>query len=103
MATTHTEHAHPESTRLYWTIGIVLAVITVVEVGVTFLGLPDLVLFAILMVLSVVKGAGVVMYFMHLKGDARVFKFLLIAPFLIAVSMVLAFMALFSGHVGIGG
>ena len=103
MATTQIEHQHPESTRLYWIIGAVLAIITVVEVAVTFLGLPDFVLFAILMVLSVIKGAGVIMYFMHLKGDARVFKFLLVTPFLLAVSMVLIFIALFSGHVGIAG
>lgn len=102
MADTHVEHAEEHSTRFYWIIGAILAVITVVEVLVTFVlgGIP---LLAVLLVLSVVKGAAVVMFFMHLRGDARAFKFLFVAPFLLAVSMLLALMALNSGHVGIGG
>lgn len=100
MATTHTEGNH--STRFYQIVGAALAVITVAEVLVTFVigGIPLLI---VLLVLSVIKGAAVVMYFMHLRGDAKVFQFLFIAPFLMAVSMLLAFMAINSGHVGIGG
>jgi cytochrome c oxidase subunit 4 len=107
--TTHSEeHTHEEhSTRFYWLIGAFLAVITAVEVVVTlpFMGLGGLpyVLLAILMVLMVVKGAAVVMFFMHLRGDARVFQFVFIAPLLIAVSMILAMMVLNNGHVGLGG
>ena len=55
------------------------------------------------MLLSLAKGSMVVMFFMHLRGDARIFKFLFIAPFCIAVSMILIFLTLFSGHVGIAG
>ena len=69
-------------------------------VGVLF---PAVALLIILMVMMVVKGAAVVMFFMHLRGDANVFKFLFIAPLLMATSMLIAFLALFSGHVGIGG
>jgi cytochrome c oxidase subunit 4/cytochrome o ubiquinol oxidase operon protein cyoD len=100
MATTHTEQDH--STRFYWIVGAILAVITIVEVLVTFVlgGIPLLI---VLLVLSVIKGAAVVMFFMHLRGDARVFQFLFIAPFLMAVSMLLAFLAINSVHVGIGG
>ena len=102
MADTHTEQSQEHSTRFYWIVGAVLAVITAVEVAVTFVlgGIPLLI---VLLILSVVKGAAVVMFFMHLRGDARVFQFLFIAPFLMAVSMLLALMALTSGHVGIGG
>src|SRR5437899_1780434 len=88
MATTH-----GESTRLYWVIAVILAVITIVEVLVTFpfMGLTEipLVLLGVLLILSFIKGSAVVMFFMHLKGDARVFKFLFIAPFLLAVSTIL--------------
>jgi cytochrome c oxidase subunit 4 len=113
MTETHTEHAHPESTRFYWIVGAVLGIVTIVEVAVSLNGVivshenPDftsqIILLAILLVLSVVKGSAVVMFFMHLRGDARAFQFLFIAPLLIATSMLLAFLALFSGHVGIGG
>lgn len=113
MTETHTEHAHPESTRFYWLVAAALGIVTVVEVVVSLNGVivtheaPDftsqIILLVILLVLSVVKGAAVVMFFMHLRGDARAFQFLFIAPLLIATSMLLAFLALFSGHVGIGG
>jgi cytochrome c oxidase subunit 4 len=103
MAEAHTAQAHPESTRFYWMVAAVLAVITIVEVAVTFAGLPDLLLLGILLVLAVVKGASVVMFFMHLRGDAAVYKFLFIVPFVLATSMITVFLALFSGHVGIGG
>jgi len=103
MAEAHAAQSHSESTRFYWLVAAVLAVITVVEVLVTFAGLPDLVLLVILLLLSVVKGASVVMFFMHLRGDARTFKFLFIVPLAIASTMILVFLALFSQHVGIGG
>lgn len=102
--THHEEHfdaGHP--TRFYWIVGAVLAVITVAEVLVTFLPLPDIVLLIMLMVMMVVKGAAVVMFFMHLRGDARVFQFVFISPLLIATTMILAMLAINRGHVGIGG
>jgi cytochrome c oxidase subunit 4 len=103
MAEAHTAQSHSESTRFYWIVAAVLGVITVVEVVVTMIGLPDLLLLVVLMVLSVIKGASVVMFFMHLRGDARVYQLLFIAPFTLATSMILIFLALFSGFVGIGG
>src|SRR5438094_7143480 len=97
MATTQVSHG--ESTRQYWMIGAILAVITIVEVAVSLPGViyspedPDLtrqlILVPLLLVLSVVKGSMVVMFFMHLRGDARAFKLLFIAPFFLAVSMIL--------------
>ncbi len=111
MATTQVSHG--ESTRQYWMIGAILAVITIVEVAVSLPGViyspedPDitgqLILVPILLVLSVVKGSMVVMFFMHLKGDARAFKLLFIAPVFLAGSMILVVLALFSRHVGIAG
>ena len=89
MATTQVSHG--ESTRQYWMIGAILAVITIVEVAVSLPGViyspedPDitaqLILVPILLVLSTVKGSMVVMFFMHLKGDARAFKLLFSAVF----------------------
>ena len=104
MAKAHAEQSHSESTRFYWMVAAVLTVITVVEVVVTLI--PDishLLLFIVLMVLAVIKGAGVVMFFMHLRGDARVFQLLFIVPFVLATSMIVVFLAIFSGYQGIGG
>lgn len=110
---TTTEVAHDSSTRRYLTIGGILAVITIVEVIISLPGViyspeqadptAQLILVVLLLALSVAKGSLVVMFFMHLRGDARVFQLLFIAPFLLAVSMILVFLTLFSGHVGIAG
>ena len=113
MAEAHTTPAHGGSTRFYWMVAAALAVITIVEVIVSLNGVlvdqenPDpttqLVLLAILLVLAAVKGAGVVMFFMHLRGDARVYQLLFIAPLVLATSMIVIFLAIFSNYVGIGG
>ena len=103
MAESHSAHSHSESTRFYWMVAAVLTVITIVEVVVTLIGIPNLLLFIVLMVLSVIKGASVVMFFMHLRGDARVYQLLFIAPFALATSMIVVFLAIFSNYVGIGG
>ncbi|MBM4413987.1 MAG: oxidase [Chloroflexi bacterium] len=105
---THVEHheAHTEhSTRFYWIVGLVLAIVTAIEVAIFLvqdLFLHELFL-AILIVLMLAKGVGVVLYFMHLKGDFKIFQFLFIVPFLLAVSLVLLMLTLFSYHVGIAG
>jgi cytochrome c oxidase subunit 4 len=104
MAEAHTAQSHSESTRFYWIIAAALAVITIVEVVITLIpGIPHLLPLVLLLALAVVKGAGVVMFFMHLRGDARVFQLLFVAPFALASSMIAVFLAIFSGYVGIGG
>ena len=104
MAEVHTAQSHSESTRFYWMVAAVLGVITIVEVAVTLIpGIPHLLLLVVLLALAVVKGAGVVMFFMHLRGDARVYQLLFIAPLTLASSMIIVFLAIFSNYVGIGG
>ena len=113
MAEAHTAQSHSSSTRFYWMVAAVLTAITVVEVIVSLNGVlvdqqnPDPtmqgLLLAILLILAVVKGAGIVMFFMHLRGDARVYQLLFIAPLTLASSMIVVFLALFSNYVGIGG
>ena len=93
------EHAHaPTSSKLYIRIAIILAVITFTEVAVSFLpnaGILGIVEVAILLMLSLTKGALVVMYFMHLKFDSRWFTTLFVGGTAIAALMMLALLALF--------
>jgi cytochrome c oxidase subunit 4 len=111
-AETHTndhsdDHEHHEdfthTPRFYWIVGAILAVITAIEVGVTLIQIPHPILVPILLVLSIIKGAGVVMFFMHLRGDAKGYQFMFVVPFLLAAVFVLFFLLLFSEHVGIAG
>lgn len=104
MAETHEHAEHSEhSPRFYWIVGAILAVITAVEVGVTLIHIPHPILVAILLVLSVLKGAAVVMFFMHLRGDRPPYQFVFLIPFSLATTFVLFFLLLFSQHVGIAG
>ena len=97
--TVDAEHAHaPTSSKLYIRIAIILAIITFTEVAVSFLpnaGVIGVIEVAALLLLSITKGALVVMYFMHLKFDSRWFSFLLISGMLGATLLMLACLALF--------
>lgn len=89
--------------RFYWIVAAVLTVVTIVEVVITLVGLPAVVVIPGLLILSVIKGSAVVMYFMHLKGDANIFKFVFIVPLSFAVTLCLAFLLIFSSYAGIAG
>lgn len=102
-ATSHETETHSGSTLKYWLVALVLAVITILEVVVTLLWFSPGILLAILLVLSITKGVMIVAFFMHMMGDAGIFKFVLMAPLFFATSMILIFLLLFSGHVGIAG
>ncbi len=68
--------AHPGPLE-YVKIGSILAVITAVEVGIYYVEAIEDALVPILIALSAVKFTLVVMWFMHLKFDSRVFAWLL--------------------------
>jgi cytochrome c oxidase subunit 4/cytochrome o ubiquinol oxidase operon protein cyoD len=105
--TAHTQGEHGHSDRFYWIVAGVLVVVTAMEVGLFVVNEQELIAkwieVALLLVLSTIKGAAVVMFFMHLKGDAGIFKFVFLVPLAFATTLLLSFMVLFSGHVGIAG
>ena len=83
MATT--THTHPNYMGIFW----VLLVLTVVEVGLTFLGLPKMLLGFLLVILAVWKAALVAMYFMHLKFEPKTLAMIAIVPFVLCLFMIL--------------
>jgi heme/copper-type cytochrome/quinol oxidase subunit 4 len=88
------EHAHP-TWKTYVLIGAILTVITAAEVAVFYIPALRPVLVPILLTLSGVKFALVVMFYMHLKFDAPVFRSVFLAPFVLAVFVVVALVVLF--------
>lgn len=93
------EHHVPMDDRSYIRIAIILAVVTGIEVAVSFLpgdGLIGILKIAVLLVLSAIKAVLILMYFMHLKFDSRWFSSLFIGGTAIATLLVLTFLALFS-------
>ena len=73
----------------YIKIFIILSVLTAVEVGATFLGLPKMLLAAILISLAVWKAALVALHFMHLKIEKKTLTIVALIPFILCVFLIL--------------
>jgi len=73
----------------YIKIFIILSVLTVIEVGMTFLGLPKMLLASLLVIFAVWKAALVAMHFMHLKFEKRTLTIVAIIPFILCVFLIL--------------
>ena len=100
--TAHDQHGDHPTARTYWIVGIILTVITVAEVWAYYI--PALVAsnwyVPILLTLSATKFAIVVLFYMHLKYDHKLFRALFTGPFLIAGVTMIGLMFLF-GKLGI--
>lgn len=86
---TEEETSHHPSVSQYVEIGVVLAALTAVEVGLFFAPVIRQVTVPALLVLTVFKFLLVVAWFMHLRFDHRVFRTL----FLIGLALALAVFA----------
>lgn len=75
MSDTEQEHQveHPDSMQ-YIVIGIILAVFTAIEVGISFSAVPAEIAIPALIVLTVLKFVLVVLWFMHLRFDSGWFR-----------------------------
>jgi cytochrome c oxidase subunit 4 len=90
-------HEHPTLTQ-YWKVAVILTVITGLEVWAYYI--PAFVKSAAfipsLLIMSAAKFVIVVMYYMHLKYDHRLFRALFVGPLIIATSTLIALLFLFS-------
>jgi cytochrome c oxidase subunit IV len=92
----HSEHSSHPTDNAYLKIAAILAIITALEVAIFYVGgIPDLVFFTILIIMSVVKFAIVAMYYMHLKFDEIIFTWFFVGGLLLACCVIIALMALF--------
>lgn len=94
------EEAHA-SPAFYWMIGAVLTVITAVEVAIFYVPYVQPVLVPSLLLLSAAKFALVVLFFMHLKFDSKIFTGLFSAGMVLAMFLVVALVILYKvlpGH-----
>ena len=89
-------HEHPTWKQYKW-VALILTLITVVEVWVYYI--PSFVASPLfvpsLLIMSAVKFAIVVLYYMHLKYDHKLFKALFTGPLIIAISTLIALLFLF--------
>jgi cytochrome c oxidase subunit IV len=93
----HTEGVHFPTWKTYRWVALILTVITVAEVWVYYI--PTFVQTRLfvpsLLIMSAAKFAIVVMFYMHLKYDAKVFRALFTGPLLIAMLTIIALLFLF--------
>src|SRR5665213_2759622 len=83
-------HEHPTWKEYKW-VALILTLLTGVEVWIYYTPFKDSALFVpVLLVLSAVKFAIVVLFYMHLKYDHKLFKALFTGPLIIAMSTVVA-------------
>jgi cytochrome c oxidase subunit 4 len=88
----HGGHASP---AFYWAIGGILTVITAVEVAVFYIPALKSVLVPLLLALSAAKFLLVVLFFMHLKSDSRIFSGVFLAGMVLATFMTVALVILY--------
>jgi cytochrome c oxidase subunit 4 len=96
------EQSHPTA-GAYLRVGAMLVILTVLEVGVFYVPAFRAVLVPVLLVLSAAKFTLVVMFYMHLKADSKVFTFLFGAPLLLAVGVMVALLFLLLGALTLRG
>ena len=80
------EHTHPTDTT-YFKVAAFLFVVTAAEVAVYYIDLSTAALLGLLMPMMIVKFAVVVLFFMHLRFDSKVFRRLFIAGLLLAAAV----------------
>jgi cytochrome c oxidase subunit 4 len=93
-------HEHPTWREYKW-VALILTLITVVEVWVYYTPFKDSPFFVpALLIMSAVKFAIVVMFYMHLKYDHKLFKALFTGPLIIAMSTLVALLFIFGKFSG---
>lgn len=88
------EHAHPGA-KEYVGIAVILTAITAFEVAIFYIPALKPVLVPTLLVLSALKFALVVAFYMHLKFDHKLFSWLFVVPMILAAAVILALMKLY--------
>ena len=70
-------------------IWIWLAVLTVAEIGVTYLPFGQMLMASFLIIFAVAKAVLVAIYFMHLKFEKRALHLIAISPFVLCILLLI--------------
>lgn len=96
------EHTGP-GWSVYWKVAVVLTLITIGEVWVYYIPafVASRLFLPTLLTMSAVKFAIVVLFYMHLRYDHKLFRSLFTGPLIIATCTLMALLFLF-GHLRLG-
>ncbi len=71
----------------YWLVFAALAIMTAIEVAITYM--PGIPLVPVLLTMSFLKAMLVILYFMHLRFDSKWFSFIFFVPFLLVIPLLI--------------
>ena len=96
------EHTGP-GWSVYWKVAVVLTLLTIGEVWVYYIPafVASRLFLPTLLTMSAVKFVIVVLFYMHLRYDNKLFRNLFVGPLIIAVTILMALLFLF-GHLRLG-
>lgn len=83
------EAAHASHRKTYTQVFVALVILTAIEVGLTFLGLPQGALTTVFLLLSLGKAGLVAAFYMHLRDDPPMYTWIFVLPVLMLVVFVL--------------
>lgn len=90
---TSVSHSHPGAAT-YIKLAVILGIITLIEVALYYITLNDTLMITMLLILSAIKFALVVAYYMHLKFDSRLLSGVFLWGLFIAGSVIITMMVL---------
>ena len=96
METQH-DQAHPTE-KLYIKVAVWLAIVTAIEIAISYIDIADWIAIVSLVALSLIKFTAVVGYFMHLKFDARTLRKPFVGGFALALTVYTIVLLAFTLH-----
>jgi len=84
------QHRHHPKAQFFWVWGVLLA-LTAVEVYLAYENLQPLRMLTILMGLSIVKAALIIGFFMHMKYELSLMKWLTMTAVVICLALMMSF------------
>lgn len=85
MAHPQTQHVEPNYMNIFWA----LAVLTVLEIAVTYIPIHKFAIGAMLVILACAKAALVALYFMHLRFERPTLGVIALTPMILCVFLIL--------------
>jgi cytochrome c oxidase subunit IV len=89
---TRPETPQKSQARPYLAVFIALAVLTLLELGVTYLDLPRI---PLLVPLALIKASLVAMFYMHLKYDRKIFSLMFVFGLIFGIGLIFSLILLF--------
>ena len=86
--TAHSAEAIAQEERRYFQVFFWLFVLTVLEIGVTYMPISKLVIGSMLVLLAGTKAAMVGLYYMHLANEKRMLMYIALTPAVLCVFLI---------------